>query len=139
MKFVAVIAFVVGMFTLPAAHSQDTDSVGQAKVAATQWIALADAGDYAASWDQAASAFRVVIAKPNWSSAMLSVRSPLGTVKSRKLKSAEFTKSLPGAPDGEYVVIQFETTFENKVGAVETVTPMKDKDGTWRISGYFIK
>jgi hypothetical protein len=48
-------------------------------------------------------------------------------------------KSLPGAPDGEYVVIQYRTSFENKNDAIETVTPMKDTDGTWRVSGYYVK
>ncbi|HWN92533.1 MAG TPA: DUF4019 domain-containing protein, partial [Verrucomicrobiae bacterium] len=48
-------------------------------------------------------------------------------------------RTLPGAPDGEYVVIQYETAFENKASAVETITPMLDKDGSWRISGYYIK
>jgi hypothetical protein len=46
---------------------------------------------------------------------------------------------LPGAPDGQYVIIQFETSFENKQNAVETVTPMLDTDSQWRISGYYIK
>jgi hypothetical protein len=45
---------------------------------------------------------------------------------------------LPGAPDGEYVVIQFESSFEKKKSAVETVTPMLEKDGKWRVSGYYI-
>jgi hypothetical protein len=43
------------------------------------------------------------------------------------------------APDGEYVVIQFEASFENKKSAIETVTPMLDKDGNWRVSGYYVK
>ena len=47
--------------------------------------------------------------------------------------------SIPGAPDGEYVVIQFKTSFENKKSGIETVTPMLDKDGKWRVSGYYIK
>jgi len=46
---------------------------------------------------------------------------------------------MPGAPDGEYVVIQYETEFEKKASAVETVTPERDKNGTWRVSGYYIK
>jgi hypothetical protein len=58
---------------------------------------------------------------------------------SRKFKSSQYTKTLPGVPDGEYVVIQYDTSFEHKQSAVETVTPMLDKDGKWRISGYFIK
>jgi hypothetical protein len=58
---------------------------------------------------------------------------------SRKRKNATYSKTLPGAPDGEYVVIQYESSFERKQSAVETVTPMLDKDGKWRVSGYFIK
>ncbi len=45
----------------------------------------------------------------------------------------------PTRPDGEYVVIQYESSFEHKQSAVETVTSMLDKDGTWRVSGYFIR
>lgn len=60
-------------------------------------------------------------------------------MQSRKLKSATYTKTLPGAPDGEYVVIQYDSSFVNKKSAVETVTPMLDKDGKWRVSGYFIR
>ena len=41
--------------------------------------------------------------------------------------------------DEEYVVIQFNTVFENKAKAVETITPMKDPDGKWEVSGYYIK
>ena len=42
---------------------------------------------------------------------------------------------MPGAPDGEYVVIQYRAAFANKAEAVETVTPMLDKGGTWRCPG----
>ena len=41
--------------------------------------------------------------------------------------------------DGKYVVIQYDTVFEHKASAVETVTPMPDPDGVWRVSGYFIR
>jgi len=70
---------------------------------------------------------------------MHSAREPLGKVLWRKVKSATYTKTLPGAPDGEYVVIQYDTSFEHKQSAVETITPMLDQDGKWRVSGYFIK
>jgi hypothetical protein len=66
-------------------------------------------------------------------------RNPLGKTLSRKLKSASHTKTLPGAPDGEYVVIQYDTRFEHKQSATETITPMLGTDGTWRVSGYFIR
>jgi hypothetical protein len=46
---------------------------------------------------------------------------------------------LPGAPPGEYVVIVYASAFENRPAAQETVNPMRDKDGVWRVSGYFVK
>jgi predicted SnoaL-like aldol condensation-catalyzing enzyme len=66
-------------------------------------------------------------------------RDPLGPVKSRQLLSARYERSLPGVPDGEYVVIQYATSFEKKATATATVTPMKDGDGQWRVSGYYIR
>jgi len=139
MKIVSAIALVANLLPGVSVFAQDAASVGQAQSAATRWVALADSGQFAASWDQAADPFQTAIAKPTWESAMQAIRVPLGTVKSRTLKSAVFTTSVPGAPDGEYVVVQFDTKFENKAAAIETVTPMKGKDGTWRVSGYFIK
>ena len=47
-------------------------------------------------------------------------------------------KSVPGMPDGEYLIIQFDSDFENKKGVVETVTTMKE-DGVWKPMGYFIR
>jgi ABC-type transporter MlaC component len=103
------------------------------------WLAIVDSGRYANSWDEAAQLFKAAVTKDQWLSALGQVRAPQGKVLSRKLKSATYTKSLPNAPAGEYVVIQYDTNFENKPAAVETVTPMLEKDGKWRVSGYFIK
>jgi hypothetical protein len=57
----------------------------------------------------------------------------------RTVKSKQYATSLPGAPDGEYVVVQYETSFHNKKSSIETITPMLDRDGKWRVSGYYIK
>ena len=111
----------------------------QAVPAAEAWLALVDAGNYAASWKTAAAYLKSVVKEKQWIATMSPVRKPLGKVVSRKLKSAEFTRELPGAPDGQYVVIQFTTEFANKASATETVTPMKEKDGQWRVVGYLIK
>src|SRR5439155_185766 len=74
-----------------------------------------------------------------WVTSVARVRGSLGSLKSRRLVSAKYARSLHGAPDGEYVVIQFATSFEKRAEATETVTPMKDRDGRWRVSGYFIR
>lgn len=110
-----------------------------AQQSAESWLALVDSSKYVDSWQESASLFKAHVTKEQWSSMIAATRDPMGKVVSRKLKSAQYTKTLPGAPDGEYVVFQFDTSFEHKQLAVETITPMLDKDGKWRVSGYFIK
>ena len=83
--------------------------------------------------------FKGAVTKEQWTGAIAGVRPPLGKVVSRKVTSRQYTEKLPGAPEGKYVVIQYETVFENRASAVETVTPMLDPDGVWRVSGYFIR
>jgi len=110
-----------------------------AQKSAEQWLALVDAGNYAGSWKTAAGHFQAAVPQDQWEHTIAAVREPLGNLVSRKLKSAHYAKSLPGTPDGEYVVLLFDTSFMNKKTAVETITPMLDADGTWRVSGYYIK
>ena len=106
---------------------------------ALEWLALVDQGRGAESWDAAASHFRRAVSDAQWAAAMNGVRAPLGAVASRSLKSEQRATELPGAPDGEYAVLQFASSFEHKRTAVETVTMMRDTDGRWRASGYFIR
>lgn len=131
---VAFICFLVAPWAL--AQNKSTEA-GQK--AAEDWLASVDGGDFGASWDQAASIFKGAITREKWQKTVANTRGQFGKLLSRKLKSAQYTTSLPGAPDGQYVVIQYDTTFENKKSAVETVTPMLDKDGQWHVSGYFIR
>ena len=65
---------------------------------------------------------------------MGSTRPLFGKVLQRNVKTKVYKTSVPGAPDGEYVVIQFQTKFEHKASAIETVTPSKEKDGSWLYS-----
>jgi hypothetical protein len=107
--------------------------------AAESWLQLVDAGKTAESWDAAAALFKAAMTKEQWQAALGAVRTPLGKLVSRKLKSKQAMTSLPGAPNGQYVVIQYDTVYEHKQEAVETITPMLDPDGQWRVSGYYIR
>ena len=106
---------------------------------AEAWLASVDAGNYGASWEAAAPLFREAMAKIKWETTIESVRAPLGTPINRKLRQAFYTRVLPNAPEGEYVVIQYDTRFENRPLSTEIVTPMKAADGTWKVSGYIIR
>jgi len=128
---------LVAFLACPALAADKPEDAAQA--AAESWLKLVDGANYAASWEQAAKLFKGAVKQADWKQMAAGVRSPLGKVVSRKLKSRQYQEKLPGAPDGKYVVIQYDTVFEHKAAAVETITPMADPDGAWRVSGYFIR
>jgi len=132
---VAIFMVLIGGVSLAADRSKEKAAVA----AAEKWLALVDAGKNAESWKEAAEYFKAAVSQEKWEQSLQAVRKPLGKTISRKLKTEAYQTSLPGAPDGEYVVIQFETSFQHKKSAIETVTPMLDKDGQWRVSGYYIR
>lgn len=130
---------IVMLLAVGVSWAASTEKEKAAVAAAQQWLALVDAGKYAESWQESAEYFRNAIQQDQWEQMLGSARTPLGKMLSRKLKTKEYKTSLAGAPDGEYVVIHFQTSFQNKKSAVETITPMLDKDGKWRVAGYYIK
>ena len=107
--------------------------------ASEDWVALVDSGKYAESWKAAAAAFRSSVTQEKWESAMKTVRDPLGKLQTRKLDTAKYTAILPGVPNGDYVVLLFESSFEHKAVAQETVIMSQEKDKEWRVAGYYIK
>jgi len=136
---VGLIAAFALSLAVPVRATDVEEAEKKAVEAALKWLKLLDEGKYAESYEAAAERFKKVVTKERWIKSMNAFRKPLGKMLSRKLKAKKYTTSLPGAPDGEYVLMQFETSFENKKSAVESLTPMLDSDGEWRVSGYFIK
>ena len=121
-----------------AVHAEDTFAQG-ATAAAETWLRHVDAGDYAGSWREASAYVQGAITEQAWVASLTRVRTPLGKLLSRQLKQVQHTTSVPGAPDGDYVVMQFDTRFEHKQAAVETVTFLQEKKGEWKAAGYYIK
>ena len=130
---------LVSLLLTPFSLGSEAKPEEEATARANAWLALLDQGKYEETWDAAARLFKGAVSKDDWKKQITAARSPLGKLVSRTVKSTKYLESLPGSPDGKYVVIQYDTTFEHKKAAVETVTPMMDPDGTWRVSGYYVR
>ena len=121
------------------AAADTAPSTAPATTVAQSWLALVDAAKYDESWQSSAPLLQKAISEQDWVATASHVREPLGKVLSRQIRSAVYRTAVPGAPAGKYVIIQFDTNFEHKASATETVTPAEDEDGSWKVSGYFIK
>jgi hypothetical protein len=129
-KFGAVIIFAAVLFATPAND--------QAAPSGWAWWKLIDSAKYADSWREASAFFRSWVPEKQRVTMVQGVRAPLGALVSRRQRSITFETTLPGAPDGNYAVIVFDTSFQSKASAMEQLTVMADGE-KWRVAGYFIR
>lgn len=123
----------------PPAPARDPQLEAAAMAALTPWLELIDADNFGKAWEEAASYLKQSVNREEFIRSLETVRGTLGHVVARTLNSIQIADSLPSAPDGQYVIMQFDTVLEGKQGGAETIIPMLDMDGAWRISGYYCR
>jgi hypothetical protein len=114
----------------PAKASQVTAVTPTPDDRAREWLVLVDDKNFSQSWNQAAKAFQGRQKADAWAKTADTVRTPLGAVASRGLKSIDLTRS-------NMAVIRYDTAFARKAGAVETVT-LAFENGSWSVSDYSV-
>jgi hypothetical protein len=139
MRFVVVVCVLVGLMGSGwSLRAQDKPEL-MAQLSNGEWLPMVDGGKYGESWEAASAGLKAAVGKAQWEQAMGANRTPLGKMVTRVLASSAYSKTLPGAPDGEYVVTLYTTQFEHKESAQETVISVLEKDGKWRVAGYYFK
>ena len=106
--------------------------------AALKWLGLLDRGQYAASWDRAAKHFQERVTKADWIAGMKKLRQQYGKVQSREFKGSTFDVNPPGLPAGEHETLRFAVKLARRGRAGEVVSLIMQKDGEWRVSGYYL-
>ena len=110
-----------------------------AQKAAEQWLALVDAGKYGESWDQSAEVFKKALSRKDWQATLKEKLPPLGRLESRKLIKADTLRNVPGLPPGQYIGMQFATSFAKSKSTAEVVVAVLEKDGQWRVLQYAVQ
>jgi len=127
-----------GSVTMPSVDSSNAFKEIAAQAVAEKWLALLDRGEYGKAWDEGARLFRERVTREQWIESLPTTRGPFGALKSRKVEAAAFKTSMPGAPDGQYVIVRFRSELETKSNAEELMTLVYE-NGLWRPAGYLIR
>lgn len=134
----AVAAVVFLLASSPVWAQGTGEKEAKAIEAAKAWLQLVDKGKFGESWDAAAFFFKSQVARDKWDARLANSRVPLGRVLSRTLSNQMYTTQLENAPKAEYVIVRFDTAYDGGK-KVETVIPVLEKDGVWRVCGFSIK
>ncbi|MBA3755371.1 MAG: DUF4019 domain-containing protein [Nitrosomonas sp.] len=134
-----LIAVLLLLFCTSVAYAEENNILDKVESGARSWLELVDSGKYKESWENSSALFKTKASEFEWIKSITAIRGPRGAISARYIATAGATKILPGFPDGEYVVLQFYTTFAEKGLALETVAQAKTQDETWQIVEYTIK
>jgi hypothetical protein len=131
-----------------AAAAGSKDAAADAALAATmaaagaegdRWLDLIDRGKFDESWMAAAVVLQETITQKEWSADLAARQPKIGRTIMRERKSETYSKTLRGAPTGDYVIITYLTKFEKTPLVEETLAVAKDAIGQWHVAGYDIK
>ena len=134
MRLISVMTLLGVVATWLATAAPDAE---EASTSGQKWLALLDDQKYEESWKEAGSLFRSGVTQEQWIASLKHFRDPLGSMISRASSRIDFAKTLRGAPDGDYAIIHFTTSFRNKNDVTERLTLMKE-DGKWQVAAYAI-
>jgi uncharacterized protein (TIGR03067 family) len=117
------------------------DGARQAKIeaatkAAQDWLRLMDTGNYEQAWEQTAELVKQTMDKEEGIRSYRQVAELIGKLNWRVLYKRDYALSPPGLPRGEYVVIEYGSSFERLPKAKEGAYMRREKDGKWRPFGY---
>lgn len=122
------------------ANTADQGEIAAWKIETAQvakdYVEGLDKGDYAQSWTKGDQLFQHTITQKEWDMALNDNRKKLGRVKSRTLKDQKPAWDPHGLPKGPYMVVEYNTSFENAPDSGELLTMRKGSDGKWRVLTY---
>jgi len=110
-----------------------------ASAASGEFLQLVDSGKLAESWRISASLLKEKVSEEAWINQLKKIRAATGPLIERTEKEMSYSTEAEGSGEGEYIRIVYDSSFEAKRDTSETITVMRDKDGTWRVAGYFVK
>jgi len=119
-------------------QSPDSEKVEQAKPAAVEFLGLIDGGKYVESWESSAGLMRDKVTRNDWVDKLNKARNLSGDLVQRVQKSASYATEAKDSPEGEYIMLIYESDFQRAEDVSEYVTLMLEGD-EWKVAGYFMQ
>ena len=114
--------------------------------AAEKWLVPVDSRRYNDAWAMAAESFKAQVSRDDFRNGIARIRKDYGKLVKRSGEKMAFRGETPAADQGEApvtagteVAILFDTTFAGNKQAQEEINMVLEKDGIWRVAGYYIR
>jgi hypothetical protein len=96
-------------------------SQAQAENQARGFLKQLDLGQNDESWQAMSDLFQELNDQALWKARQKAIRTSYGALISRELKDVRYRTTFSLSPDGEYVIVQFGSSYQHKTESIETV------------------
>jgi hypothetical protein len=134
-SFMAALGGILACLFISQVHSQDEGIHVDAVRSVEEWLSLVDEQKYQETWEGLSDVFKRTITKEQWIADLESFRHPLGKPEKRKLL---YVTESSDDDVGAYLIIQYQTSFENGGTKGEAVSVTRDDTGQRKILGYTV-
>lgn len=93
----------------------------QAENQARLFLQQLDNGLMHSAWQEMSPLFQVLSDQADWKLRQQVIRTAYGALFSRELKDVSYRATFSQSPDGQYVITRFQSSYQNKAEARETV------------------
>jgi hypothetical protein len=140
----AAVATIARAQTPPAAPSATAAQKEQPSIrddrdavnAGLKWLTLIDGGNAGAAWDDSAPQLKKAVTREKFVAAMRELRKPLGKLATRNPVRFARSHEMPGAPSGDYAIIEYEAKFAGGKKLAEVLVWTLADGDIWRVAGY---
>jgi len=134
-SFMAIVTSLLACLFITQAHSQNAGVHADAIRSVEKWLSLIDGYKYRETWEGLSDVFKKTITKEQWLADLESFRKPLGKPEKRRFLYVTESSDIDVGP---YLIIQYQTSFENKGSKGEAVSVTRDNTGKWKVLGYTV-
>ncbi len=105
---------------------------------AERFVGILDSRNYDRAYLQTSDLLKLRTPQTEWIRQQEIAFQLLGDVRERQLSTVKARAVYPGLPDGNYLIVCFETRTAHKVKAIEVVL-LKEEETDWQVCNYSIR
>ena len=136
MRNISLLALTLGLaifLSSGSTFSEDAKGKGNASKFVQDWLSLVDSGSYSQTWNDLSDVYQSSLTKDDWVNSLNSYHKSLGKLTKRK---QQYVTKSSDPSIGDYLIFQYQSSFEKKKLVNEAVSVIKGRDGNWKILGY---
>ncbi|MDA3902500.1 MAG: DUF4019 domain-containing protein [Desulfuromusa sp.] len=131
---IAILILLIGISTTVSAKLLSSAAL----LTAESFVAAIDNGDFLKAYSSASPDLQLLKPEKQWIDEQSLTFQLLGKPLHRRLMTVDARDIYPGLPDGNYLLVSYQTTTEHKAKAIEVLL-LKEKGEEWMVCKYSIR